>query len=681
MSILGVTSATRPRWVAPTVITIVVFAGLLSSWNIQYAGFSDFYSAAAHSMSQSWRAFAFGAFDPGATITLDKLSGFLIPQALSARLFGFHAWSIALPQVLEGMVTVFAAYLVGSRWRPNGYGIGVLAAAAAATTPLFASMFGHVMEDGLLTMSLTLAFLFWQSAIRNGRMLPLLLSALWVGIGFQAKMMQAWVILPALVIGYIVAAPHPLRTRIVRSAVALTVTILLSLSWMTAIQLISPADRPYIDGSTNNNTYSMVFGYNGFNRIIPNIVPGAVGDRQPSAGNPSTLWQDISAALRPSAGAHSSGSGQANPGQSNAKLVLPYYLTQIGWLYPSAIAGLILGVLSLRRRASERDRRIRLGTIVGLGGWLLVGVVLMSVAKIPHTAYLAAISFQLAILGAIGFTEAVGMLRARSIYSKLVLPALIVVQTAWAAMILAATPTSPTFLLPAVLILGAGAALALVIRAVRGRDVFGRRFGFAVAVALISVLLAPTVWSASTLSVAESGSAGDAYAGIKPPSSAARLPAVQVNPAVPFRIGVPFQHVADTGLSAAQQSLVSYLQARRESGNKPLFATETWQQAIPYLLKTNLNVMAMGGWSQRVDSPTVAALSSLVASGSVNYVIISSSHDMVPGQRVSVYAQKGSKSAVLAYWVHQHCRLIPQSRFETGTTRLANERLYQCGVG
>ena len=163
----------------------------------------------------------------------------------------------------------------------------MLAALAMATTPLLASMFfGHLMEDGLLTMSLALALLCWAvGSAEWPELSSLLLSAGWVAIGFQAKMMQAWLIVPGLAAGYLLGAPHPLAQRLRRGVLAGAVTVGLSLSWMTAIQLIPAADRPYIDGSTNNNAYSMVFGDNGFNRLVPNLIPGAIGDTSPVSGH------------------------------------------------------------------------------------------------------------------------------------------------------------------------------------------------------------------------------------------------------------------------------------------------------------------------------------------------------------------------------------------------------------
>ncbi len=654
----------NPRWVPIALGIVVLFAGLVSAWNLARAGYSPFYSTAARSMSESWRAFAFGALDPGGSVTLDKLSGFLIPQAISARLFGFHAWSIALPQVIEGMVTVAASYVVATRWR--GYRVGLLAAAATATTPLFASMFGHVMEDGLLTMSLALAFLCWQSSVRSGRMLPLLFAALWVAIGFQAKMMQAWIILPALAIGYLVAAPHPLLVRIRRVLIAGVVAALLSLSWMTAIQLVPAADRPYIDGSTNNTTYSMVFGYNGLNRIIPNLVPGAVGDRPASSTSPPPTVQHLAPI----------GDTAAQPGDRVDKLVVPYYLTQIGWLYPLALAGVVLGLVR-RRHGGVDDAppattdRIERATVVTLGVWLVTGAALLTFARIPHTAYMAAIGFQLAVLAAMGLSQAIRLHRAGV---RLVLPLLVLVQVAWTSVVLLTFPRSPPFVLPVVLALGVGSAGVLILRRRAGR--------FVLSAAVAASLFAPTVWTLWTLSVSDEGSASDAYAGPRFDRGQG-IPPKLLADQQQWLVGAPFRTAPDPHLTAAQRDLVGYLRARRPSVG-PLLTTEIWGQATPYILEAGLDVAPMGGFSGQVPHPTIAQLGERQASGSLRFVLLESpGHRADAGGRIpfGLRVLHSSHSFAAAAWVRADCSLVPQTRFETEGHRLVGEDLYDCTLG
>ena len=123
------------------------------------------------------------------------------------------------------------------------------------------------------------------------------------------------------------------------------------------------AHRPYIDGSTNNNTYSMVFGYNGFNRLLPNLVPGAIGN----TGTVHHVLRSVAPGLR-------SGISQLAqhrphplpPGMRWTKLLLPYYTTQVGWLYPAALVGLVLPLVGLVRRRrtvlADRDSLISTST-------------------------------------------------------------------------------------------------------------------------------------------------------------------------------------------------------------------------------------------------------------------------------------------------------------------------------
>ena len=105
----------QPSWARAALLGVAAVAALLYAWNIAQA-VAPFYSVAVKSMSESWKAFFYGAFDPQATITIDKLAGSFAPQALSARIFGFHQWSLALPQVIEGVVSVLVMYRVVRRW-------------------------------------------------------------------------------------------------------------------------------------------------------------------------------------------------------------------------------------------------------------------------------------------------------------------------------------------------------------------------------------------------------------------------------------------------------------------------------------------------------------------------------------------------------------------------------------
>ena len=128
---------------------------------------------------------------------------------------------------------------------------GLLAAAIFALTPIAASMFGHSMEDGALTMCLVLAADAYQRAVTEGGSGRCIWAGVWVGLGFQAKMLQAWMVLPALAVGYLVAAPAPLRRRLATSARRRWSCSRCRCPGSRSTRSPRPRDRPYVDGSTN----------------------------------------------------------------------------------------------------------------------------------------------------------------------------------------------------------------------------------------------------------------------------------------------------------------------------------------------------------------------------------------------------------------------------------------------
>lgn len=255
----------QPRYARPALLAIAALGALLWSWSIDHSTYHSFYAVAARSMSESWKSFVFGSFDPANTITLDKLPGFLWPQALSARVFGFHPWSLTLPQVIEGVLSVLVLYKAVRRWA--GANAALLACTLFTLTPVVAGLFRTAVEDPAFTLLLILAAEAAQRAAHTARLRPLLLAGVWVGLSFQTKMLEAWAVLPALAVVYLLAAPTTLRRRIGHVALAGLVTVAVSASWILLMTLTPAKDRPYVDGTTDNSAYSMVVGYNFLNRF------------------------------------------------------------------------------------------------------------------------------------------------------------------------------------------------------------------------------------------------------------------------------------------------------------------------------------------------------------------------------------------------------------------------------
>src|ERR1700758_1528005 len=326
--------ADQPAWARPALLAIAAVAALASGGGVAGASVEPFYGAAARSMSENWHDFIFGAFDPAGTVTVDKLPGELWVQALSLRVFGFHIWALVLPQVVEGVLTILVLYRAVRRLA--GPAAGLTAAAVLAVTPITVLLNRGNVSDSLLILLLVLAADAASAALLTGSLGQLLLAGVWVGLAFQAKMIQAWLVLPGLGAAFLLAAPAArLRTRCAHVALAGLVTAVVSLSWMTAVSLVPSQDRPYVDGSRNDSVYTQVFDYNGLGRLTGNWAR--------VAGPPSPLAV-AAVENRQSLTAETFGIKA-----SWHRLLAGPFAADSGWLLPAAVVS-ALGVLISRRR-------------------------------------------------------------------------------------------------------------------------------------------------------------------------------------------------------------------------------------------------------------------------------------------------------------------------------------------
>ncbi len=129
------------------------------------------------------------------------------------------------------------------------------------------------ISDSLLMLLLVLAVDAAIRACQTGHVRSLLWAGVLVGFAFQAKMLQAWLVLPALFLAYLVAAPAAsFLRRVWHLAATSLAAAAVSLSWMSAVSLVPQSSRPYVDGSCNDSLFTQVFSYNGFSRLSGNAL-------------------------------------------------------------------------------------------------------------------------------------------------------------------------------------------------------------------------------------------------------------------------------------------------------------------------------------------------------------------------------------------------------------------------
>ena len=256
-------------------------------------------------------------------------------MALSVRIFGLSSWSILVPQALEGVATVALLHHVVRRTTGSAVA-GLIAGAVLAVTPVAVLMFRFNNPDAMLVLLLVGSAAATLRAVEatevDGRRKPvrwLALGGALVGLAFLTKMLQAFLVLPALALVYLFFAKTPWGKRIVHLLVAFGAMLLAGGWWVAIVALWPAASRPYIGGSQDNSILELTLGYNGFGRLT--------GDEVGSVGG---------------------GGGGTGTGMWGATGLFRLFNSEIGgqiaWLMPAA---LVLGIAAIFVHPPERRPR------------------------------------------------------------------------------------------------------------------------------------------------------------------------------------------------------------------------------------------------------------------------------------------------------------------------------------
>ena len=287
---------------------------------------------------------------------------------LSARVFGLNYRSVLLPQAAEGVASVAVLYAAVRRW--SGPAAGLIAAGVLAVTPVATLMFRFNNPDALLVLLMTAAAYAMVRAIDSGRTRWIVLAGALLGFGFLTKMLQAFLVLPAFGLVYLVAGPPRLGRRVWQLLAGGAALLAAAGWWVALVQFTPAADRAYVGGSTNDSILQLALGYNGLGRLDGHET-GSVGFNGGAATG---------------GGATGGAGGGAFGGSTGlSRLFASEMGGQISWLLPAALIALAALVwLSWRR---PRTDQVRAAALLW-GGWLVVtGLVFSYMSGIIHPYY------------------------------------------------------------------------------------------------------------------------------------------------------------------------------------------------------------------------------------------------------------------------------------------------------
>jgi 4-amino-4-deoxy-L-arabinose transferase-like glycosyltransferase len=384
-------------------------------------------------------------------------------------------------------------------------------------------------------------------------------------------MIEAWIVLPALGLAYLVCANEGWIRRVLHLGLTAVVTGLVSLSWMTVVSLVPSGSRPYVDGSQNDSLFHQVFVYNGLGRVdqlSPNQqLAQSVGVRIPLP--PPASWD---------------------------RLLMGHFGRDIGWLIPAACILAVVGLLATWRNRDDPSRPARAAFILW-GTWLATFSVTFSTTSSINPYYLAALAPPLA--GLLGAGGALLWSRRDDLWARIC--ALVVAATvAYQVWLLPVGGTGqPGWLAPVVVVVGSVVVVMLAAMLVMAG--FGHRVNriasLAVVSALVVVSLIPAV---ASVSVAASGLG-------------------------PF--DTPFQRHVVTRATRAFFDVIEPAAAdlpglERVRGGAPfLMATQTSPVAAPFIYVSGQEVLPIGGYTGTIPEPTLPALKAMVHAGDFHVIV------------------------------------------------------------
>jgi 4-amino-4-deoxy-L-arabinose transferase-like glycosyltransferase len=597
---------TDPAWARPALFLLLAVTAFLYLWDLGSSGWANsYYAAAVQAGTKSWKAMFFGSTDASNFITVDKTPLSLWPMEISARIFGLNSWSMLVPQALMGVATVGVLYAAVKRW--FGAGAGLLAGAVCALTPVAALMFRFNNPDASLTLLMTLGAYAVTRALEKDSTKWVMAAGAFVGLAFLSKELQAFLVLPAFGLVYLIAGP-PKFARRLWHCIVMGLSTMAAAGWWIAIVYAWPASsRPYLGGSQNNTFFDVLFGYNGFGRLSGNET-GSVGGFGGNGGQwgPTGLTRLFNAAF----------GGEAS------------------WLLPAALIFLV-GVLAWTLPRHRTDRA-RAGMVLW-GGWLVVTGLAISLGKgIIHEYYTVALAPAIGAVVAIG---AVFFWRKREhAGARAFLAAAVGASAIWSAILLDRASDWNPWLHDVVLFGGGIAALALLFPIVNKRVAT-----FVAASALVLGLAAPAAWTLATVTTPHSGSIptsgpssaggfgrggpGGGFPGGGFPGGFAggRINGGTTNGGT-TNGGFPGGQARGGGagglLNAGKVSdtIAKFLQEHSD-GYRWVAAAVGANTAAGYQLASGDAIMAIGGFNGSDPAPSLAQFKQYVADGKIHYFI------------------------------------------------------------
>lgn len=581
-------SAAKRIWEIYTVIGIMAVAGFLYVWGLAGNGWANaYYSAAVQAGQHNSAAFFFGSADWGNSITVDKPPLSLWVMGLSVRLLGLNTWALLLPQAVMTMGSTLLVYRMARRHLAALPAL--LSAGVFATTPITVLLARYNNPDPLMVLLMLSALYVGIRATELGRTRLLYLAACLLALGFLAKQLQAFLVLPAIVLVFLVYSGVAWRKKFFSLLVAGLVLVAGSLAWPLAVDLTPAQSRPYVGGSASNSVLELTMGYNGLDRVLKredDPYVALIPEEMRSVDSDAGLFRLFN----------------SNYGQ------------EIGWLLlPAVLAGIAVLAKVLKGGYTYNKATLALPA----AAWLLTTYLMLSfMGNSFHSYYTASLAAPLALCVGLGAELMTGT--GRSVWSRLAIGGSVLGSAVFAHAMWQSSSSYPDWLGKALLYVGLISGAFLLIPPPR---MWITRVGSGLAIG--SLLVGPIFCSAITLGSPREGSNPLSGGLSKNPNTLSR-----------FLEGAKADDPAwAAGLVIGRTPSPVLTDFLKKTPSSCTWAAATYpgQTAARFQLTIDRPVMPIGGFAATDPSPTLEQFQQAVGSGRVCYMIEQPEQLKVPG--------------------------------------------------
>lgn len=624
------------------ILLILVLSVVLNFTNLSIEGYANtFYAAGVKSMFMNLKNFFFASFDPAGFVTIDKPPlGFWL-QTISAKIFGFSGFSIILPQAIAGVLSILIIYCLVKKY--FGTLAGLISALCLAVTPITVAAGRNNTIDNLLLITSLLACLLILKASENGKFKFLVLSMICIGIGFNIKMVEAYMVAPAVYLTYLLSSNIRLKKRIIHLILGTIILMIVSFSWAVIVDSIPSANRPFIGSSTNNTVMELIIGHNGLQRVGLNTNFNFNKNDRRQIGNGSNNMQQNERAdrfnNRINNNAYGTMRNSSNPGIlrlfSNNNMS-----DQIGWMLPFAIVGILSLILSQKVKLPFNNGE-KLSLVLWIT-WLLTEFIYFSfVRNITHTYYLTTMAPSIAALCGIGLSNMWNLYKSKGRSSWLLSLALIINAVVEIRILSYNYNINIGYKIVMLItaILSAGAFMVLTINNIFILRNNENKYLFigksAAVVGVIGILTAPVVWSFTPMFYSMNGS-----------SPSAGLELVRSNQ-------------GRNNDSQNYSKLIKFLEGNRKDEKYLVAVPSATSYGSELILKTGEPVMAIGGFSGSDKIITVDEFKQLVDKGEVRYAIVNSSGN---NRNNNMFMGNNSNSTLMD-WIKKNGKVVSKDKW------------------